>query len=475
MTMNLQPKTNSQLGFISLLGVVVVVALIGVVSLGVYQVVSGKDSITWLSARFQNDIETRLPRLADGVEQLKRDLVLGEDDRVWTLTIAVPSQFKEDITAEKSLYIDGDLDVAGVLRASNLISAILGGAGISVTGDSAVTVINTDPGSAQSIFKTIKVTGGTDIKSSNNEDTLTFEAGDNISLSSDSDNNKITISAEGQDVDYTKSGWKQLDDFLYLTDSGDNVGIGTETPSSKFHVVGNSTFSGIMNLSGVTTPLVIASNSNNTAGLKFVNLTSSSPVGVGGGKVLSVDSAGNVILVTDESGAADLSDVLPPGAQVGATLYFDGTTWGHTTNLYHDGGKVGISTVTPEGRLHVFTNDASTVGLTIQGDALQSANLLEWKDSDGNLLSFIDENGVYNGTFVGDLQGNVTGNVTPTGFTAGSIAFAGTGGVLSQDNSNLFWDDTNNRLGIGTNSPQSTLDVSGTLRLTNNSRSLHLQ
>jgi hypothetical protein len=36
-----------------------------------------------------------------------------------------------------------------------------------------------------------------------------------------------------------------------------------------------------------------------------------------------------------------------------------------------------------------------------------------------------------------------------TGFTAGSIAFAGTGGVLSQDNTNLFWDDTNNRLGVG--------------------------
>lgn len=46
------------------------------------------------------------------------------------------------------------------------------------------------------------------------------------------------------------------------------------------------------------------------------------------------------------------------------------------------------------------------------------------------------------------------------GLTTGSVAFSnGTG--LSQDNSNLFWDDTNNRLGIGTASPSAPLSVSG--------------
>jgi len=49
--------------------------------------------------------------------------------------------------------------------------------------------------------------------------------------------------------------------------------------------------------------------------------------------------------------------------------------------------------------------------------------------------------------------------------TAGSILFGGTAGLVSQDNANLFWDDTNNRLGIGTVTPGSALDVKGTLRL----------
>ena len=47
------------------------------------------------------------------------------------------------------------------------------------------------------------------------------------------------------------------------------------------------------------------------------------------------------------------------------------------------------------------------------------------------------------------------GTGTSTAFTTGSIVFAGASGVYSQDNANLFWDDTNNRLGIGTNAPAS--------------------
>jgi hypothetical protein len=40
--------------------------------------------------------------------------------------------------------------------------------------------------------------------------------------------------------------------------------------------------------------------------------------------------------------------------------------------------------------------------------------------------------------------------------TTGSVPFIGTSGVVTQDNAHLFWDDTNNTLGIGTNSPGST-------------------
>jgi hypothetical protein len=48
---------------------------------------------------------------------------------------------------------------------------------------------------------------------------------------------------------------------------------------------------------------------------------------------------------------------------------------------------------------------------------------------------------------------------TVTSGTVGSILFVGTGPVLAQDNANFFWDDTNNRLGVGTNSPSVALHV----------------
>ena len=48
--------------------------------------------------------------------------------------------------------------------------------------------------------------------------------------------------------------------------------------------------------------------------------------------------------------------------------------------------------------------------------------------------------------------------------TSGSVLFSN-GTTIAQDNSNFFWDDTNNRLGIGTNAPTVTLDVNGQTKI----------
>jgi hypothetical protein len=54
--------------------------------------------------------------------------------------------------------------------------------------------------------------------------------------------------------------------------------------------------------------------------------------------------------------------------------------------------------------------------------------------------------------------------------TSGSVLFSN-GTTIAQDNANFFWDDTNNRLGIGTNAPDSALQVIGTIRWDNLSSS----
>lgn len=51
---------------------------------------------------------------------------------------------------------------------------------------------------------------------------------------------------------------------------------------------------------------------------------------------------------------------------------------------------------------------------------------------------------------------------TGTVFTKGSVVFAGNNGTYSQNNSNFFWDTTNLRLGLGTATPTTLLEVNGT-------------
>ena len=63
-------------------------------------------------------------------------------------------------------------------------------------------------------------------------------------------------------------------------------------------------------------------------------------------------------------------------------------------------------------------------------------------------------------TITGNITGNVIGTINPS-FTLGSIPFQGASN-LTQDNSNLFWDNTNKRLGVGTSSPTATVQIKST-------------
>jgi hypothetical protein len=75
-----------------------------------------------------------------------------------------------------------------------------------------------------------------------------------------------------------------------------------------------------------------------------------------------------------------------------------------------------------------------------------------------NSLVFNDANG-FDGTI--SLVGSVATLTITTALTTGSVGFIGASGALLQDNANFFWDDTNNRLGIGTNAPTTAIDTFG--------------
>ncbi|HEX9742989.1 MAG TPA: hypothetical protein VGA17_09385, partial [Nitrospiraceae bacterium] len=57
--------------------------------------------------------------------------------------------------------------------------------------------------------------------------------------------------------------------------------------------------------------------------------------------------------------------------------------------------------------------------------------------------------------------------------TQGSVPFADANGALAQDNANLFWDDATDRLGIGTNNPNVSLEVAGNIHVSGGDRTMY--
>jgi hypothetical protein len=115
-----------------------------------------------------------------------------------------------------------------------------------------------------------------------------------------------------------------------------------------------------------------------------------------------------------------------------------------------------IDTASPPQVDYVDQNDDSiVVGLN---QVIDTVNL--FSDSIGahrtNIGALIDSLNPSNNTGSDSLVRQTSPRITTptfTSMTSGSILFAGSGGSLAQDNSNLFWDNSNKRLGIGTASP----------------------
>jgi hypothetical protein len=104
---------------------------------------------------------------------------------------------------------------------------------------------------------------------------------------------------------------------------------------------------------------------------------------------------------------------------------------------------------------------ADTIYIALDTNVLYRWNGTAYVELSPNIVSsleFNDANG-FDGTI--NLVGSVATLTITTALTLGSLPFIGTSGALTQDNANLFYDDTNNRLGIGTNAPTTPLDVFG--------------
>ena len=250
-----------------------------------------------------------------------------------------------------------------------------------------------------------------------------------------------------------------------------NVGIGTSAPSEKFEVNGNGVFNSVTAGGNVTLGL------NPTFDQYGVFSTTTNPLWI----------------------ISDLS-AMQLVSQYGITIDGDAN---HTILQPSNVGNVGIGTTTPNYKLDVngsigdSTNglisiqnlyisdsnpgvivvDAGTNDLNIGGDGTidinsnvdQQINLNGNTIVAGNLTSnaiikasglssqFLKANGSVDST---SYQPLLTNPVTGTGIN-NHIAYWNSASGIIADSGQLFWDSTNNRLGLSTNAPATNFHLSG--------------
>jgi|GEM_PF-856403 len=174
------------------------------------------------------------------------------------------------------------------------------------------------------------------------------------------------------------------------------------------------------------------------------------PIARGGLGLNYFGSAGQSIRVN--SGGNGFEYYTPSASSTTITLTGDATGSGTTSipvTLANSGVTAGTYTkVTVDAKGRVTTGANLAAGDIPAG----SANYIQ------NISS-----GTQTANYAISGNGSIGGNFTLSSMTAGSVLFAGTGGLTSQKNANFFWDNTNNRLGVGVNAPGNTLDVGGTV------------
>jgi hypothetical protein len=272
---------------------------------------------------------------------------------------------------------------------------------------------------------------------------------------------------------------------LYVSQSG-NVGIGTSSPSQKLHVsAGNFLISGT----------AIGSGADANSGLRIVAPISTTHYNWMLGAQQNINSAFEIT----------------PSTTVG------GTTFSTPTAVFLQNGNVGIGNTSPGYKLDVsgiinttsapgsygtiirvrdtvtsgtesfggvhFTSSPGTDYTIGKWTTAAGAGLLQIRDQAGIQFVTINSSGnVGIGTSSPGYKLEVVGAVSAstyygdgsnlTNIGSGSVSAAGSDGQLQYNNSGLFggasrlyYNDTTNKVGIGTSSPGYDLDVSGSVRV----------
>jgi len=153
-------------------------------------------------------------------------------------------------------------------------------------------------------------------------------------------------------------------------------------------------------------------------------------------------------------------DLITTPPSTGDVLTYNGTLWVNQAPSGGTGTVTSIATTSPITGGTITTsgtigiNNAAADGST-KGAAAFTAS--DFNDNGSGVISIDYTNGqAASGSNKGFLTSadwtTFNSKFTLPALTSGSVLFSN-GTTIAQDNANLFWDDANNRLGIGTNAP----------------------
>ena len=288
----------------------------------------------------------------------------------------------------------------------------------------------------------------------------------------------------------------------YVSGTGGYLGIGTPTPLAKLHVSGNILATSITG--SIYTDFIQVDSLYNTSSYNAITINNSSTESI---FRIATDGTTNLGNQTTFNSKINLNAYdTNLGSNGWTTLWFYGNAAGdlsfnkitgsiptNNTEILasrrwimsrrdtETGSNVGSNfywqSRTDTGqplRTNLFINRSSgfwgingetspSAVFTIKGSGSTSSTYAFWVKNSSNVRTFaVDDAG--NAYITGSLfASSITGSFSAAGIT-GSVQFNNNGTVSGSNN--LVWDNTNNRLGIGTNAPENKLEIYDTTAAT---------
>ncbi len=252
-------------------------------------------------------------------------------------------------------------------------------------------------------------------------------------------------------VQFNASGALAADDTNFFWDDTNNfLGLGVNTPGARLHVAGSSIIdaSALSAQSGMDLYSNPGIDGDNNVVLSVLASTSMA-ANVGGG----IAFGGRYTSGGAFAGWAGIKGIKEDATSgnLAASLVF--TTRANASNVteqmrLNSAGYLSIGTTSAIERLAV--SGAIAIAEATAPSATSGYGKVYVKSSDSKLY-FKDDGGT---------EFDLTAGASVAG-SSGAVQF-NSSGSLGADTSNFFWDDTNNRLGIGTSTPASTVDIQST-------------